>query len=1000
MSNCNGNPENCGKCKPRTGLPIFLTRYAVAPKAFDLGAKTDVAEDAKAPVVSIDNVSKYPSLIDIADHAYYTQRILRSGYIYMYDEARNTWKAYYINSDGCLTQFPFPKADWNKAAATDADEGPPCRAANYGVASAIYVDDPENATNVWIAYSGVEWTKKVFTSHKLSLEIDNGVNYAENHMRKFDVKKWISSREHDHVMKITELEETVADYKKDVNRSAFNYASLSLSIAFVVLNQNTFKEGTPPPPEDLSISYYNKLEDNQRSEVHAYIARNSKNMISSPFKDSAYMIKDTFERINPGMGAIIALDDPVGIATELVALIGHRERLFQGKLEYRRKLAAAARIASLQSRIYAAAESKAVKNNHAAANLYIRNVAREKYPSRYPTILRDIRDQKEPASKYFNKKELEEFSAKFCVSEELFKKQQEKEWEKFRNAYSQTKVKEFEDEYNAKYGDYRDNSILPLAQAHAGWMQSFEMNAYFMCNYDSENVTNGGVYAAEVFSCIDSTQTLQPCNELYAKWLSTPASTPGNLLMKAVCLNMKEWVEKDLVSNAEKITEIINKAKSAPMPNEDDALKGADMMIQVGAVFSEEMMDGASSFYAKIDNALKIIGSPSENGWFQAQMARISASAVKLISNPSVVCSELLAITGAIEDKFAIPLRVNGRGEQMLLSAGRVLGNKLLQEEVFARRVQGLLNLDGGGVKMPKDSVFFILLRRNEMTELIGYMNNPASCSPQQVQKLAAMVSSRMFLDTHPQFKARVNNGAILFGIRTPVNEVMRRITDGAEALKNRTMNAMQALSNTINIVSLGTLVFTWSGLVAARRELLSNHTTEWKKFEAATRFTVGIAGGASTITSAIEAAASLEKVQKRFPLARSFTTRYGGAIRIFGRFTGVVTGFVMAFWDANDAFKSFREGNWIMGTLYAASAIVGGISIILLIIGAAFTPIGLVVLGIALLFSILISVFKPDPFERWLNLCIFAKTKQEGSFTEYEEIREWNLAMEGVKNG
>lgn len=77
------DPKKCEFCDKK-GLPLLLVRDAIA------------AAGSSAPLS--------PALpIELgASAAYYTKRLLRSGYVNVYDEARKRWEEYFITPDGYL----------------------------------------------------------------------------------------------------------------------------------------------------------------------------------------------------------------------------------------------------------------------------------------------------------------------------------------------------------------------------------------------------------------------------------------------------------------------------------------------------------------------------------------------------------------------------------------------------------------------------------------------------------------------------------------------------------------------------------------------------------------------------------------------------------------------------------------------------------------------------------------------------------------------------------
>ena len=100
--------KNCGKkrssidCEEdcpfhRVGLPIMPLRYAVLKK--------EDPSPALAGDMNMPQLAERP----LGDSARYGVRLLRPGYLYVYDEARSDLKGYYVNENGTLYNFDIDK---------------------------------------------------------------------------------------------------------------------------------------------------------------------------------------------------------------------------------------------------------------------------------------------------------------------------------------------------------------------------------------------------------------------------------------------------------------------------------------------------------------------------------------------------------------------------------------------------------------------------------------------------------------------------------------------------------------------------------------------------------------------------------------------------------------------------------------------------------------------------------------------------------------------------
>lgn len=268
----------CEFCDKR-GLPLLLVRDAVAPSK------------SGAPVA--------PSLpIQLAaSAAHYTKRLLRSGYVNVFDEARKRWDIYIVTSDNYFfktLQTPgvipiAPAKPFNCP-----DEG------HRAIASCITVSDPANATKVWIGFSDVLWTDAVRKANE-------DIAYRKRHMTEIDVKAVLKGNHAPH-RPIAQLDAIVAEYAMEPSQSK---ATLGWS------------------PFEFSSRY-------------RYADR----------------LKQECESLRPSSALIITLSDPSGIAQELAFLMKRNADLFIEKNpENRRNLAASAAIDQIEEAIRKQAEA-------------------------------------------------------------------------------------------------------------------------------------------------------------------------------------------------------------------------------------------------------------------------------------------------------------------------------------------------------------------------------------------------------------------------------------------------------------------------------------------------------------------------------------------------------------------------------------------------------------------------------------------------------------------
>lgn len=181
----------CEFCDKR-GLPVLPVRYAISPKT--AGAPSTRALDADGKAI-----------VGLGSHAHYTRRLLRNGYLYVYDEARKRWEGYFITNSAYFMRFQVGKP---VPPVYTADKKPCDRAGHQEVAGMITIPDPKNATQVWFGFSDVEWTAAVLKKHQ-------DAAYRKKHMQVLDVKKALAKGKQPNVHPIKELGSKVAEYACD-----------------------------------------------------------------------------------------------------------------------------------------------------------------------------------------------------------------------------------------------------------------------------------------------------------------------------------------------------------------------------------------------------------------------------------------------------------------------------------------------------------------------------------------------------------------------------------------------------------------------------------------------------------------------------------------------------------------------------------------------------------------------------------------------------------------
>jgi hypothetical protein len=386
--------------------------------------------------------------------------LLRSGYLYVYDEARDRWEIYFVTPQAYflkLAETPGIPPVVPKKPFDCPDEG------HRAVASCVTIRDPKRATNVWLAFSDAEWTEAVRAKHASHA-------HRKKHMRSVDVKSWASSADAAHCMAIAEVEAQVAEYKMRPSalRGSFAWSPFA----------------------------------------------------AEPRQGHAARLVSECERLKPGHGFAVVLEDPVGIAAELAALMQHNLDSFVTADVRKRELAASTAITQIEA---AVREQAVALEETAAEDLANQQLAQPDIGMLFEG---------------YQKRRLAQIEQVRTVTPEEARRAEDAAWQHYANKFDDAARKKWQNRFDADLKAHDTQFIAPLAVSHVQWMQSASMAHYFECCFDAENVLSGVVYAKSVQLCIGSSQDKGACFDLYSQWLEGSVADKKNLLLGALALNL------------------------------------------------------------------------------------------------------------------------------------------------------------------------------------------------------------------------------------------------------------------------------------------------------------------------------------------------------------------------------------------------------------------------------------------------------------------------------
>lgn len=993
--------QKSGICKDKTGLPILLTRYEIATmlgsegKHFEKGAAfrdkhLDIS-NSKAPKLS--GNFKVDSGIDLGDCTHYTLRPLRGGYIYLYDEAREKWEAHFVTDNAFLEPLNRLYRNVSDETALLVPGKVPCKPENLQKAMYITIPDPENASSVWICFSDVEWTKDVFDRHQID-------GYRKRHMRRFNVKEWMAKQNEPHAGKITDLEKLVADFAEGVNPGAFLFSpSTQQGKPFPLLayaSKGTFWKN--PDPTKPPIPHAEAARDGKEFQrIGAF------NNHMPTLMNAAAQLVSASERILPGKGAILALDDPAGIAQALAELMSFRLEAFDQQPSDETKLVASTQILMLKKFV----EDKATAKIAETVGRFERWRTAQ---SEYEKELEEWKERQKPGSGYPSCPPPMSYTAANMVDSstfinigrspnsrnlfqplsdeelaKLYTASQEAAWKDYMfdkgiSRYKEDERKKYQDDFDKRHNSYAEAVIKPMAEAHMEWMKSDMLAEYFICNFSTEVPQQGGQYTEVLSLCIRDTQQYEPCAKLYAKWVGEKAGSERNLILQAFALNQKvtwEDVNKHvserlaLQQRGVKLLEKLERSSNEEI-DAGTAKELKDFAVDWGVLFkksAKRLLENASKAFAAI---------PSDPPPLNSALGRLRLQLVGAALehyHQAGIGSDLSVLFELHDKSVNSPATIRGNQRQLMGLTVRSVaaGKQSVLDSSFERgRVQQLIGGKEGVATRVDTSLGYKV--ESLVAGFIEERGQPVA--PRATFKNLL----RIILKLPLEMKA-VNLPSLTFSLSITNGTEMRVFMDSLHETNTPTMDERKREELFRKFSSKPAMTF-YSGSLAFLAGLATLDTykkmqkpTEWdKKYESGTKF-IGagmlfVSSVADTAVKGLEAMGKLQNFAQGARISKGERLLRAAASSKFGAPAGIVG----AVWNGVGMVEEVQKENYLLATAYFATGAVDAISALALIFTRIKIPgpvgWGLMILGFVL--SQIIIAIKDSNAKKYLNMCAF----------------------------
>lgn len=266
----------------------FCTRQGLALLPVRPGIKE---QDDKAPDFP---ATFTPPPVTAQGETAYTTRLLREGFLYIWNEMARSWINYYVTQEGFY--YPLPENGNVPPTVVNGKTKPcitePAELARASLITLPVMPPPYQNGVFWFAWSEVEWTDAVREKYE-------NTERPEEIMQRFDMDSWLNSGKAENAVPISALTETVAEYCLGVGSSDIRH---------------------------WSPSYWKRVK-----------ALDGMNLFQAA------------ETLSPGKGGCIALSDPVAVVQELSALVNYRLKTrFADDLYFSRGIALSATLSGLK----------------------------------------------------------------------------------------------------------------------------------------------------------------------------------------------------------------------------------------------------------------------------------------------------------------------------------------------------------------------------------------------------------------------------------------------------------------------------------------------------------------------------------------------------------------------------------------------------------------------------------------------------------------------------
>jgi len=899
MTGLESDPDYCPNCIT-SGLPLLLTRYAVAR------ADAEVREAAPVLQAPFDGVAGEQPLPEVS--ARYALRLLRGGYVYSYHQARDEWRAWQLNEYGDLSAF-----DIRDLTPPPQNDTQPAKCSRHGetlLSKCIIVPDAAQATLLWLAYSSAPWTRRVWGMHQ-------DPAYRQRHMRCIDVAAWrAGGQPQPHLAELGQAPALVAE--------------LHLAKPSTTLTVSRNDRGVQGIPAINAVPGVHAFEYSLDQWANYSTAQVDQLIAQAD-------IAAGHPQVSPP--ALVALDDPIGIISDLNQLAIERILEWEAEPERRERVQSASSISLMEGAVRQGAFEEVGYRRREAA-LFGRGVV-------------SILGGKTNAEQLARPLHAWNHDIFAVEDEEAVLVQADKSWRKYsrhlRQADSHTHW--LKTIYAPAQERFYEDTVADLDRAMIAWWQAPAFKQHMQSNFDSKDSTSGVLYQEVVTNLLrDSASRGLIMGYLLEQLQLEDLQDPGAILLRAQMWNqdalLKTWKETmEKASVAPGTRDWLTAANG--LSNALKALLDAESAGKLSAMFQ-----GTARLVEQLSGPLtRMIGAGVRKAFEGSAMllpTRMQVGMLTALAQSASPDAELVDLSG-----YTTPKRA--RNALAMAVSERAGLNAASQARAVAAHAVAAADADMDGKRFR-----------------IG---------------LVALVDS----DQLRLFKA-LNAKAVITGTSRHA-ELSRTLTtvDMYDAIRG----SFAKVGNPSFAYGTASLVFASASLFELSRQYSKALPRERPLLGANFAAGVGALVGDSAMLLG-EIGAKLPWFSQRLaePLGRwaAYAQTRAGAVYAAGRWLSGIAGMVLGGLTVYEGARDFELApSYGIGMMFS-----GGLTMAasFLVLSGYALPLAIVLMIVAAVVAVVVAWFKPDDVERWIDGALHFGRNKSRTFDSIDEQLETIAAL------